>query len=309
MDMPSIPNPESFTPTTDLTQSGLDVVGVSETKQTVTEDEVLRRIGQERIQQLAKRVDELYAEVAKGTMSDAEAGKTLRYLLQARDKSLEDQRQYDEAEYLVNVAQYFVTRANNVRADSRSFGVAVLFYGLVWLVAFGAGLFFELTGLFQIWLSTFIPSSETVPVVSGFFATLMAGGIGGVLGVLYSLFKHVAVRRDFDRQFVMWYIVQPFLGLLMGFIMHLFLVAGVFQLMNATGDAFRFIGLLVAVAAAFRQHYVFAWLERLLKAFDRGSSSVAGAAGGEGAATEAIPGLPASPPRPPSSSEPAAGVG
>jgi hypothetical protein len=287
MSMPSVPHPESFEPPTELTQTGLKVAGVSKTKMTVSEEEVMRRIG-DRIQALSQRIESLYAQVAGGAISDTtHASEALLYLRRARDKELEDQRQFDEAEYLVNVAQYLVTHSGQVRQWSYSYGVVILLYGLLWMAAFSVGLFLELTGLAQTWLATFIPNPNTVATVSAFFATIMAGGVGGVLGVLYSLFKHIAVRQDFDRQFVMWYIVQPFLGLLMGFIVHLFFVAGVFALVNATGEAFRFIGLLVAIAAAFRQHYVYAWLESILKAFQPGGRDES--ANGAAAASVAVP--------------------
>lgn len=309
MSMPSIPNPETFEPQTELTQSELSVFKVSKSKPVVSEEEVLRRIGPERIQQLSKRIDELYTQVTSGTISDVkQASAALLYLRQARDKELEDQRQYDEAEYLVNVAQYIVTRAGNVRQWSYTYGIVMLIYGLIWLVVFTAGLVLDepLLNFFRTFST--VPSAATAMAdVFAPYNTVLWGGIGGVLGLLYSLFKHVAVRQDFDRQFVLWYIIQPFMGMLMGAIVHLFFVAGVFQLVGATSDAFDAIGALLAIAAAFRQHYVYAWLESVLKAFEPGKSKEKEAEG-----PESLPVGPVSPtPAPQPESQPAepAGVG
>ncbi len=311
MEMPSIPQPESFQPSTGLTQTELTAVGVSRTEQTVAEEEVLRRIGPERIQALSRRIDDLYAQVAAGTIAESKkAGEALLYLRQARDKELEDQRQYDEAEYLVNVAQYLVTRGDNVRRWGYSYGVMILIYALFWLVVYVVSLFLGAAGLLRTWTATFIGDPNLATLVSAFFSTMMSGGLGAVLGMLYSLFKHISERQDFDRQYVMWYMVQPFLGLLTGFIIHLFFVAGLFQIIDAESPSIQAIGWLLAFAAAFRQHYVYAWLESLLKAFQPGGRQLAkSAAEAPMVSSAAVPPAPApSQPEPSAPSEPA-GVG
>jgi hypothetical protein len=281
MSLPSIPNPESFEPETELTQTGLKVGSVSRAKPTESYEVVIGRIGQDRIDALSKRIDKLYEQVTSGIISDpSQAGDALLYLRRARDKELEDQRQFDEAEYLVNVAQYIVTHAGNVRTWSYTYGIALLVYGLIWLGVFVAGLIFDQALLN--WFRTFltVPATATrMADIFGPYDTVVWGGIGGVLGLLYSLFKHIAVRQDFDRQYTIWYIVQPFMGMLMGAIVHLFFVAGIFQLVGATAEAFRALGALLAIAAAFRQHYVYAWLEAVLKNFQPGGAGAEAEAG------------------------------
>ena len=313
MSMPAV-NQETFEPQTELTQTDLKISRVSRTRATASEEEVLRRIGPERIQKLSERIDKLYAQVTSGTIADVkQASQALDFLRQARDKELEDQRQYDEAEYLVNVAEFMVKRAGNVRQWSYSYGIVMLLYGLIWLALFTAGL--VLDELLLNWFRTFSTVPATATSMRDVFApynTVMWGGIGGVLGLLYSLFKHIAVRQDFDRQFVIWYIIQPFMGMLMGAIVHLFFVSGVFALIGATSDAFEAIGALLAIAAAFRQHYVYAWLESVLKAFEPGKKTDTTQSADEGqlivrstsspagvASLDAQPTAPAAPPSPP----------
>ncbi|MGH2592505.1 MAG: hypothetical protein ACRDGG_03235 [Anaerolineae bacterium] len=278
MSIPVISGPESFQPSTGLTQPGLRVVAVSDVKQVATDAEVLKRIGPERAKALSQRVDDLYAQIANGAIGNSDkANEAMSNLRTARDKELEDPRQFDEAEYLVNLAQYVVNHEASiaqVRQWSYTWGVVVFIYGLVWLAVFGTGLGLGTLGLVQSWLTAFKLDPDIVTSASGFFAGVMAGGLGGILGLLYSLFKHVAIQQDFDRQFLLWYFVQPFMGMLMGAIVHLFLVAGLFQLLDATGSAFQAIGALVAIAAAFRQNYVYAWLESLLKSFQRRSDEI-----------------------------------
>ncbi|HLF26729.1 MAG TPA: hypothetical protein VJG32_10355 [Anaerolineae bacterium] len=275
MSIPVIPDSDTFEPPTGVTHTGLQVLAVSDVKPVASDAEVFKRLGAERPRALSKRIDELYAQIAGGAIaSEARANKAMGHLLKARDKELEDPRQFDEAEYLVNVAQYSVSHeatVAQVRIWSYTWGVFVFLYGLIWLTVFGAGMGLATLGLVERWLATLNLEPAVITGASGFFTSVVAGGLGGVLGLLYSLFKHVAIERDFDRQFLLWYLVQPFMGILMGAIVHLFIVAGLFQLLDATGPAFVAIGALIAIAAAFRQHYVYAWLESLLKAFERSS--------------------------------------
>jgi len=228
---------------------------------------------------LSRRIDELYTQVAAGAITEAsQASETLLYLRQARDKALEDRRQYDEAEYLVNVAQFMVTRASNLQRWTVSYAVGIMLYGLVALAVLAAGLVLDRLGILANLIRPALPADlaglKNLAEVFTPYNTILWGGIGGVLGLMYSLLKHAAIQQDFDRQYVIWYYGQPFLGLLMGAIVHLFIVAGLFGLLNATSQEAQNIGqtlaALIAVAAAFRQNYIYAWLEWLLKALRPG---------------------------------------
>jgi len=258
-----------YEPATGVTQTGMKAATVAAPKQEASLEEVQQRIGLEHIKALSKRIDDLYAQLAGGAIANEDiAGQALVNLRTARDMELEDPRQFDQAEYLVNLVHYHISRSTSiqkVRRWSYSWGVPVMLYGALWLVAFGAGFALSALGLIGKWLTDFGLGKELVDTSSALFLSVMAGGLGGVLGLLYSLVRHASVQQDFDRQFLLWYFVQPLLGILMGTIVHLFVVAGLFQAFNATGPIAQAIGALGALAAAFRQNYVYAWLESLLK--------------------------------------------
>ncbi|HET7090252.1 MAG TPA: hypothetical protein VFL17_16570 [Anaerolineae bacterium] len=265
-----------YQPPTGVTQTGMKAVTLTSTGEQVSAEEVLQRIGSERIQGLSMRVDDLYAQVAGGAMANAEqAGEALSNLRTARDKELEDPRQFDEAEYLVNLVQYQINHSasiQQVRNWSYTWGVVVFIYGVFWLLVFGAGIAVSALGLVDQWLTDLALDEQTITTASALFLSVTSGGLGAVMGLLYSLNKHAAIQQDFDRQFLLWYYVQPFLGMLMGVIVNLFLFAGVF-LVDATGPAIQAIGALLAIATAFRQNYVYAWLESLLRGFERRASA------------------------------------
>lgn len=176
MSIPVISGSESFQPPTGLTQTGLRVVAVSDVKQVATDAEVLKRIGPERAKALSQRVDDLYAQIANGVIGNSnKANAAMSHLRRARDKELEDPRQFDEAEYLVNLAQYTINHEASiaqVRQWSYTWGVVVFIYGLVWLAVFGTGLGLVTLGLVQSWLTAFNLKPDIVTSASGFLPAL-----------------------------------------------------------------------------------------------------------------------------------------
>ena len=106
--------------------------------------------------------------------------------------------------------------------------------------------------------------------------TMAWGGIGGVVGSLYSLYWHAAVEQDFDKQYLMWYIVQPVMGIILGGIVYLILAAGFVsvQALAAQGPtvtetmanpAVKAFHSVVACVAGFRQRFVFEMLDRIVQ--------------------------------------------
>jgi hypothetical protein len=276
VDFQPIENAESFQPPVEGTRRGFTVAAVSKVKPHFSDEEIARRVGAQRVEALSKRIDQLYVKVASGAITEADdASDAMLLLRNARDKELEDPRQYDEAEYLVNVAEYKVTHSTQIRQWSYSYGIVIFIYGLIWLGLFTAGLIFDEV-LFQ-WFRTAFPGAVPAEATSmvdffGPYETIIWGGIGGILGLLYSLYKHVAIVRDFDRQFVIWYFIQPFMGILTGAIVHLFVVAGIFNLLNTAGPAVQAFGSLAALSFAFRQNYLYAWIEAVLKRLQPGGA-------------------------------------
>lgn len=193
---------------------------------------VTRYIGRERRENLDKEIENLYLRVA----TELSAGKTdaefaLRTLSEAQDIILEDARQYDEALYRVAVVKTMIARKHNLQRWSYTWGSAVFFYAVVWLVALIAGFLFTDTIASMLNDAT---TSDTVRAVQAAWFSALAGGIGGVCGILYSLYWHVAVKQDFDRQYVMYYVVQPIMGFILGAIIYFILGAGFIFLSFAT---------------------------------------------------------------------------
>lgn len=185
----------------------------------VTEEEkakVLAWLGEEWIQDLESEIDNAYAEVRSTVASNenivTECG---NWLLRARDIVVRrDVAKMAQAEYYVESARARVQRAVDSDAAAKKFQWWILLWGLLW---FG-GLLALLILLNESWFRDAIklPISSTALVdMDVFLSTIVWGGIGGVVAVLYSLFKHVG-HRDFDSHFGLSYIGKPFLGLIIG---------------------------------------------------------------------------------------------
>ena len=105
--------------------------------------------------------------------------------------------------------------------------------------------------------------------LSRLWTTMMWGGLGGVVGAFYSLYWHVAKVRDFDKQYTMWYVVQPVIGLLVGALVHLLFGSG---LLTAQGvnqqDEIVPVSLFpfaVAAIAGFRQRFILEMIDRVIQ--------------------------------------------
>jgi len=248
-------------------QGASNVIAVDE-RAAVEKDEfkaarVTRYVGRERRENLDMEIERLYNEVAKDlSVNRDDAEYALRTLSEAQDIVLEDTRQYDEALYRVAVVKTMLARKRNLRRWSYTWGVAVFFYAVVWLAAFIAG--FVATDMLR---ATLGDSSEGLMAIRSAWFSALAGGIGGVIGIFYSLYWHVAMKQDFDRQYVMYYLVQPIMGFILGALIHFILVAGflVFRINDQAVDTLTALGVVIGFTAGFRQRVVFEMIDRIVK--------------------------------------------
>ena len=185
----------------------------------LTEEEkaqILAWLGDQRIQELEQAIDEAYAEVRSTVASnESVATECTNRLLKARDIVLRrDAAKIAQAEYYVESVRNRLQRAVDSDAAARKYQWLILIWGLLWF----AGLLTLLILLNERWFRDAIlstTSSNTLIDMEIFLSTIVWGGIGGVVAVLYSLFKHVG-QRDFDSHFGLSYIGKPFLGLIIG---------------------------------------------------------------------------------------------
>lgn len=253
-----------------------NVIGVTERTEVEKDEakaaEVIRYLGAERRENLDKQIEGLYEEVAAElSVNTKDAEYALEKLSEAQDIILEDARDYDRALYLVAVVKTMLARKRNLRRWSYTWGSFVFFYALIWLIAFLAGFLF--TDAIRDALGT---SSSAISAIRAAWLSALAGGVGGIIGIFYSLYWHVAMKQDFDRQYVMYYLVQPIMGFVLGAVIYFIIGAG-FILVNFATDpngstqevlaseTVVAIQIIFGWIAGFRQRVVFEMIDKIVQ--------------------------------------------
>lgn len=121
--------------------------------------------------------------------------------------------------------QIWAEKQQRMSRWSVTWGVLILVYGVIWLLALLAAL---------IGNDFFFPvpadgSQILAALLAAGWPALLAGAIGGVIGMLYDLYCRISFTHDFDRQDIVAYLVLPLTGMVLGGAMYLFIASGYFS--------------------------------------------------------------------------------
>jgi len=222
-----------------------------------------------------KQIDDLYKQVAAEFSSPpANTERMLTMLQEARQILIETPENYVAAEARLAQVRVMMTRMKESRVQASHYGPRILGYEMGWLILFLLGLVFAAP---LSWAFTGPGNilGATIKDVFPFWNTLMWGGIGGIIGALYALWWHISDQQDFDRHYLMWYLVQPIMGMVLGGIVFLLLTGGFLLLQVKPADenaGARLVPYLVAVLAGFRQNFIYEQFDRLITLFAPPSS-------------------------------------
>jgi hypothetical protein len=250
---------EAFLPKDELPD---DALIVREREQVERDDEITARvlnyIGPQRRDNLFEEIRELHERVAKELSANrADVTFALNTLREANEFIIEDPRQYDEALYRVAMVRSMLYRKQKLNFWSYRLGLAIFAYGI------GLTLLFMLGYFAPINFEALLPNAELGAIFLAVWYSGLAGGLGGCVEIFWRLYYRVSVKQDFDPQYLMYYLVKPVLGFVLGLIMY-FLVAVGSTLMGAattlpqagTNTGFVF-AILLGFFAGFRQESVF----------------------------------------------------
>jgi hypothetical protein len=235
-------------------------------KDDLLSEKVERYLGKERRDALDQEIERLY-EVVSNELSDntEDASFALKILREAQEYVLEDIRQYDEALYRVAMVKTMLVRRRNLKRWSYSWGSFVFLYAIAWLAFFITAIVF--TGNINNVILGLAGESGGLVAASTAWYSALAGGIGGVIGILYSLYWRVAVKQNFDRQYIMYYLVQPIMGFMLGAVTHLIITAGflTFNASGATSQITVILQMVIGFVAGFRQRVVYQLIDNLVQ--------------------------------------------
>jgi hypothetical protein len=254
----------------------------------LTEDEeeiIIDRVTRKQRRELFDLISQLYRDAP---MKLAASGLRVRkeeallLLSEARDIVLEDPRQFDEAEHKVWQVQAIIANAEDVVRWSHHYGNRLIAYLTIWFAILMSGILFFNPLAAALEKITSVTLLETIPItVPPLLFTMLWGGIGGIIGGLYSLWKHIAEEQDFDKQYTIWYTLQPISGVVLGGIIHVFVLTGFLSMfsqvegMNMAAvqeqQAVQWFPALLAVVAGFRPNFVYALLSQIVKLIGQAS--------------------------------------
>jgi hypothetical protein len=221
---------------------------------------------QDRIDALWNAINETYALVindVRGHFNTTE--EAIMELRQAREYLLSGLQNYDNAEELVMAVKARLRLEEKVRQWAETRGSWLATYLVMWLLLISFGLWF--TNQFNQQAAKFMPeflASAGLPT--------MFGILGGVIGALWVLNKHITRKRDFDPIHTMWYVTNPFLGGALGAATYVIMRGGgLLVAQTGGGTDFKMTPLVVGLLAAlclvvgFNQNVLWSLVDRFIK--------------------------------------------
>lgn len=224
-------------------------------------------VKREALVQLWKRGEAAQKEINSTINNIKTATALLELVRQARNEIMAGKDHFEEADRLLSEVEFRIDFYRRMVKSARRIGGWLLAYEVLWLI--GLGVCVALLNLTQA-----KPSLQTVFTtvdVSQFLNSLVWGGLGGVVGALYALWKHVADDQDFDSQYAMWYITNPVLGVALGAFVFLIIQAGFFSLTAGAnaGQTIQSAAVIYVLAwiCGFKQNVVYEIVRRILDVF------------------------------------------
>lgn len=210
----------------------------------------------ERLNNLWGRMDAAQQSIRVAVPSIDLARKLLGTVEKARNLLLQNRDNYEEAERKVSEVELEVTIIQRSMTESKA-ATGLFLYELAWSILL---IFILALGGFGInlpWLS------DTLAYA---ISSAAWGGLGGIVAAISALWRHVSVEMDFSKSYWMWYIANPIMGIFLGVVMYLLMVAGLFSLtLSSPSDQITspLIIYFIAFVVGFRQNVAWDLIKRV----------------------------------------------
>lgn len=222
-------------------------------------------VNDERIQRLAAQIDALHEEIADHFHGDQQTADAYQQeLLQASGLLMASRENYDDARAIVYRIRTDMNRRRNVDEAIERYRPMLLLYYIGWGISLVVLILLKA-------LFTGVTDAVGIETAAAMYYPMLLGVAGALLSGFMTLERHTTRLRDFDPIHISWYMLNPFLGGVMGLLM--FLLASIANedlLRESASDAEHAITYLLCVVAGMNQNNVLRQLNDLLKRFGRG---------------------------------------
>jgi hypothetical protein len=239
------------------------------------QERILGQLTIERRDRMMEEIDVLYDRASTGLAPHQEnSGTALKLLHQARLILVERPYAFADAELRMQAAKTLINRTEDSRRVSSRNWPWLLVYELVWAGILMAGLILEEP--LGAWIGTLgFTGTGSMMEIFPAWGTMMVGGIGGVVCALWSMWYHISDKQDYDTQYNLWYMVQPFQGLVLGVIVYLVIAAGFLAFQTditspQVGASAKYLPWLIAGIAGIRQTFFYELLDRVIRVISPG---------------------------------------
>jgi hypothetical protein len=189
-----------------------------------------------------------------------------------RRGQIESRDQFDEAERILNEVENRIELAGQVRAWSASIRTRLAIYEIVLSMVIIIGLV-GLPNLVAEFFATNFPEQTAGHLgdLENLVKAMLWGGMGGLTSAFIGLQTHASVEEEVDRQWAIWYIAAPFMGIVLGALLFLATRAGLLVFVPSSGGQIGVAWVLYALSwlLGFQQNVAYEAIERVVGLFER----------------------------------------
>jgi hypothetical protein len=221
-----------------------------------------------RLAQRWNEIDALEQAITSSRMiSHKPADELLDRLAAARNLLLNDRTQIEDAEREIAEVRFRWTRIEKIifyEEPPWIFAYLILMSALSILAIMvpALGLFDMSLGLsveaLGKWAEQYAALNQNT--IAQLWGAVVWGGIGGVTGAMYALWRHVADKKDYDPEFALWYYTNPLMGLMLGAFIYVVVQAGVLTFLQNS----PLVLYILAWAVGFQQNIAFRLVNSVL---------------------------------------------
>jgi len=228
-----------------------------ETKLLKEEEELVAHfVTPDRLALLWGRIDSAQQDIKMKVPNMSIARELIADLEQARNELLTGKENYEEAERTISEVELRIAVVERAKSDNWA-AIALFLYEVIWAVLFTT--FFLITN-----------QAHEITNIILVMSSAIWGGIGGITGAFYALWKHVARDVDFSKQYYLWYVSNPIMGLILGSFIYLVMKGSLLSMTTETNIqdiTSPFIVYLLAFVVGYQQNVAWALVRRVVQVF------------------------------------------